>query len=677
MLPLCMDAQTAKKDTTVAYEKKLSDVEVVSHYTKRRDNGDIVMRMAGNPVAEGKSVLQMLNFIPGVVSKDDVIRINGLENTEIYIGERRSNIEEIKSLQPSQIQQVEVIPYPGAKYGNVSGGIVKIVLRKMRGLSGNVNLSNQDDKEGFVEASLSNFTLFQTGKNTFYNNVSLSPYDIYHMKQARTDTDADGTKSETTMNYKNYDDAFRYNAGFTHDFNSNSHIVVYGGLKYGSPNITNENETMGNPLSINNKNYNFSYNFGSIYKFSFKNNDKWRTLMLKASYAHTDVNRSERYSYAPDKNAKNKRYYYSVTFDPSFSLDVTKKSSLSFGTYMYHMGDNNHRKGLDSGPLSQVVTRRYAINGFDFHPWTEYQASVGRFFFRLSLKYVNRKVHYKDKLDPTNDYDSKNGDGLIPMGMVNWRISDKQSLRLSYRHYYSYPNYGYYNPVATYSSVNFYSIGNQHLNKEKFDRFELSYNINRHISIYSQCRLANDVIKVRTHRVADSDTYYTMPENAGKYTFAQVTTYVNYDIAKIWHTNNMLHLTAYHESFSGKTSDCYRVYFHTSNQVDIGKKCGVGFDWEMYTKSKSVERSDNGGYCLDLSGYYKFTKDLHLNVMLGNIIRTHSKLTIKGDDYEIVRRDMSNLCRLQVNLTWNFSVGKTRKVDIQEEEQMKLQDATL
>lgn len=677
VMPLCLYAQKEKKDSTVAYEKKLSEVEIVSHYTKTLDNGDIIMRMAGNPVAEGKSLLEMLNFIPGVVFKDNEIRVNGLEGTQVYIGERKSNIEELKSLQPKQILRVEVIQFPGALYGNANGGVIKVVLRNMLGLAGNVNLGNQEDRDGYVEAALSNFTMLQNGKSTFFNNVRYTPRGIYHTKQERTDKDESGNVSETKIKYKNYDDGFDDNMSFNYDFNSMSNICIYGGIHYTSPVTTNESETDGRLLAIDKSVYSFNYNAGTIYKLKFKNNERWRILRLKAHYTATNVNGNERYSYAPSDNAKNKRHSFAVSFDPNFSFDINKKSNMTFGVLVAYTQDNNRKRGLDDSQLSQVATRRYTLGGTDFKPWAEYYVSVGKFFFRMSLTYVNAMRRYKDKLDASNDFTSRNQSGLSPMGMANWRINKKQSLRFSYRHYYSYPNFGYYNPVATYSSENFYSIGNQHLGMEKFDRFELSYSHNMHMSMYYQCRLGHNIIQVKTHKIDNTDTYYTMPENAGRYVYHQLSLYANYDIAKIWHTNNSLTFSARHENLAGGRGDSYKLYFRTSNQVDFGKKCGIGIDWEMYTKDNRVDYRYNGGYCLDVSGYYKFTKNLHVNVMLCNPIRTHSVLTIKGEDYEIVRRDKTNMDRLRINLTWNFNVGKIRRADMQQDQQMSLQDANL
>jgi len=127
-------AQTESADTAISYNRTLNEIEVVAHYLQRKRNGDLVMRIPGNPLAEGKSTLQFLNFIPGVVSKDEAVSINGMDGTEMYIGSRKSDIGELKMIDLPLIQQIEVIKTSDTSYGNVKGGVIKIILKKSREL---------------------------------------------------------------------------------------------------------------------------------------------------------------------------------------------------------------------------------------------------------------------------------------------------------------------------------------------------------------------------------------------------------------------------------------------------------------------------------------------------------------------------------------------------------------
>lgn len=666
-------AQTEVADTTVSYEQTLDNVDVIAPYLQHRRNGDIIMRIAGNPLAAGKSISQFLNFIPGVVSRNNIISVNGMPDTEFYIGNRKSSIEELKMINLSQIQQIEVIKDPNMSYGNVKGGIIKIILKKQHGVIGGLDLKNQEDKDGYVDASITNFTMYQKGKNSIYNGIYYG-YGRYHSKTIRKD-ETESSVTETMMKTKNRDYALRDNVGFIHEFNSSSNITVYGGFAYGDSHKLNTSECNGTDLKIKDNGDNYNYNLGTVYSWIFKKNEKIRKLILKAEYTHTSVNSNDIYSYAQNDKDEGNRYYYSVNFDPRYTFSISKKSVVSMGLLLSYLKDKNDQTGMEDNSLSQVLRRQYTIEGSDFQPWAEIQGNIGHMFYHVGLRYVDGTLHYYDRLDANNDYKNDNQDGWFPNAAINWRISNNKILRLSYRHYYSYPNYGYYNPVAVYSSENFYSIGNQHLKMETFDRIELEYRINNSLSFYYQLKAGDNIIQITTNKYADSNVYFTMPENVGRNMRHQFSIYANYKIFKIWHTNNSINFIANHERIKDATENCMALSFNSTNQIDLGNKAGINIDIELNSKSKTVNYQYSGRYLIDLGGYYQFNKNLHLNIMLGNIIHNHDKMTILGNGYKLIRQDKTNLSRLKINLVWNFSSGKIKKVNTRRVENFELKHA--
>ncbi|NPD93098.1 hypothetical protein [Xylanibacter muris] len=78
---LCVNAQESTNDTTVVNGKTLNEIVVKAKYMRQKNNGDIILQIAGNPLAEGKPLSQVLNYIPGVISKDGNVSINGLDGT--------------------------------------------------------------------------------------------------------------------------------------------------------------------------------------------------------------------------------------------------------------------------------------------------------------------------------------------------------------------------------------------------------------------------------------------------------------------------------------------------------------------------------------------------------------------------------------------------------------------
>jgi len=168
-----------------------------------------------------------------------------------------------------------------------------------------------------------------------------------------------------------------------------------------------------------------------------------------------------------------------------------------------------------------------------------------------------------------------------------------------------------------------------------------------------------------------------MPENVGRNARHQFSVYANSNIAKIWHTNNSLNFIAGHEKVNNATEDIVAVGFNSTNQISIGEKAAVNINMEFRPKTKTVNYIYNSEYCIDLGAYYRFNKNLYLNVTLGNILRNHAKITMRGNNYKLIRYDKSNLARLSLDLTWNFSTGKVKKVKARAVERFELKHAEL
>ncbi|MCR5819316.1 MAG: outer membrane beta-barrel family protein, partial [Prevotella sp.] len=122
---------------------------------------------------------------------------------------------------------------------------------------------------------------------------------------------------------------------------------------------------------------------------------------------------------------------------------------------------------------------------------------------------------------------------------------------MSFKHDYSLPHIGYYNPMATYSSQNFYGIGNQNLKMEIFNRLELKYTANDYLTFLFQIRSGRHIIQTVTHKEENVDVFYTKPENVGDNMRYNFYTYLTFDVTRWWHSNNTINLFYYRENFSG------------------------------------------------------------------------------------------------------------------------------
>ena len=116
---------------------ELSEVVVLSSYVKRSPSGDLTVRIQGNPIAKGKSLMETLRYIQGVEVLSGNILVNGKDHTIIYLGDRKITAEQLRSIPTNMVKHIEVITNAGASFGQEDqGGIVRVTSRKKGGLNG-------------------------------------------------------------------------------------------------------------------------------------------------------------------------------------------------------------------------------------------------------------------------------------------------------------------------------------------------------------------------------------------------------------------------------------------------------------------------------------------------------------------------------------------------------------
>src|SRR5947209_1734101 len=108
-----------------------------------------VLNVEGTINSVGTDALELLRKSPGVtVDKDDNINVSGKNGVQIYVDGRPTPLSGqdlanyLKSLQSSQIESIEIISNPSAKYDAAgNAGIINIRLKKNKayGTNGSVN----------------------------------------------------------------------------------------------------------------------------------------------------------------------------------------------------------------------------------------------------------------------------------------------------------------------------------------------------------------------------------------------------------------------------------------------------------------------------------------------------------------------------------------------------------
>lgn len=122
------------------YEQLLKEVVVTANIAPYKlSKGGINLKIKGSPLSNAGTCFDVLAQMPGVRTEDGNIEIIGKGSPQIYINGRRVfDRSELERISSKDIQSVEILSNPGAKYGAdiKSVILIKTVRKQGDGLSG-------------------------------------------------------------------------------------------------------------------------------------------------------------------------------------------------------------------------------------------------------------------------------------------------------------------------------------------------------------------------------------------------------------------------------------------------------------------------------------------------------------------------------------------------------------
>ena len=164
---------------------QLEEVVVRGNFISRQADR-FVMNIGNIPLAMGRDGKDILSLAPGVMLSDEGnVTVYGRSGTQIMVNDRLLResgtelVTYLQSLQASDIQKIEVIPFAGAEYdANAKGGIIKITLKKLReeGMEGFVNMSYNhslvNNKAWQMRPSIN--LKYRHNKFSLYSNIAVN-----------------------------------------------------------------------------------------------------------------------------------------------------------------------------------------------------------------------------------------------------------------------------------------------------------------------------------------------------------------------------------------------------------------------------------------------------------------------------------------------------------------------
>ena len=169
------DSKTATVDFKLKPASKMLDEAVITAsrplFEQKADR--LVVNVANSPIAAGGTAMEILTKVPGVVIIQDKVTLGGNKSVQVWIDGKPSQYtdmnEALRNMPGDQIDRIELITQPGARYDAAGGPILNIILKRNAelGLTGTASMTLGGDRFNQSEVNAGN-------RNYYRLNPSLS-----------------------------------------------------------------------------------------------------------------------------------------------------------------------------------------------------------------------------------------------------------------------------------------------------------------------------------------------------------------------------------------------------------------------------------------------------------------------------------------------------------------------
>lgn len=546
-----ISAQTTQLNTVVI----TADQPLITQEVDR-----IGYNVQADPESKTDNVLDMLRKVPMVsIDGDDNIQVKGSGNFKVLINGRPSSLvardpkEVFKSMPASNIQKIEVITTPPAKYDSEGlAGIINIITNKKidNGYNGSVG-SRYDFING--PGGNASFTM-KNKKFGFSTNGSMSMHQPPGRSFSQVRKGFVPFMSQLNQSgQQRWTGAWGYiNAELSYEIDTLNLLTASIGYNnsdgsYSSSNFTSQydqNAALDQSYRLNNDGeFNWGgYEMGINYQLSFK---KHKEQLLTASYKLnsnkegqlTRVSVLEKMNYMADDYRQQNN---SGTMEQTIQLDYAhplKKLNIEGGVKAI-LRDNFSDYGVDNfDPASgEFVVNDNRTNKFNYNQsvfsfYNSYNLKMGKWSFKGGLRLESTLID-ADFVSSSTRFET-DYNNFIPSVSIQRKIKKMNSLNLGYTQRIQRPGIWQLNPFVDQADPKFSRSGNINLKPVLNHNFDLTYSIVKKGSINTglSYTFADNTIQYVSSFGVDTVTRTTY-ENIGKNKNLGINLNTNYPVTK-------------------------------------------------------------------------------------------------------------------------------------------------
>ena len=499
-----LTAQNTNRTDSVRTQKMDEVVVTRRRQLVRNDIDKLTYDVQHDETAKTKSTLEILKQIPFVsVDGQENIKVQGSSSFKVYKnghpdpGFSGQNLKEIlKAIPASTIKKIEVITDPGARYdAEGTTAILNIVMTndtRLQGVSGNVNLSantwgsmgagaylttktgkltttvsyneyyqSAKQSEGGSEAA---YHYIESGERSFASQNSSTKYNI-HIGDISASYEIDSLNL-LSASASGFGYAMDNNANGTHERRDKDGSLIY---QYDRRSYTPE----------------YAYlNFGGRLDYQHKTHLDGEVLTLSYMLAATRRHNTSREEYSNAVNMPvsytgydlNSREHFSEhTFQVDYIRPFGKHHKLESGL-KYILRHNNSLTFINYTGTATDVDTHFKHGTQVAATYLSYLVTAGKWSARTGLRYEYSymKGEYPD--GSNNSFHARLND-WVPSMSLQYKMTDTQSMKISYSTSINRPGITYLNP-AVISSPNTRQYGNASLGSSRNQKLQISYMLN-------------------------------------------------------------------------------------------------------------------------------------------------------------------------------------------------------
>lgn len=472
----------------------------------------ITYDLQADPESKVKNVLDMMRKIPMInVDAEDNIQLKGNANFRILINGKPSSMiarspkDALRSMSASNIQKIEVLTTPPAKYdGEGLAGIINIITNKKldNGYNGNLNSYYKFPVGGMTTSGSVNIKSGKFGANFFGGtSTNNSPHSL-RLNTRVTNGDFPTVLDQNRIN--NFDaryHAFSSNLSFEIDsLKLLSAEIAYNDGLYKSYNVqsttlSDHQQSLLERYTVNNtlENPYYGVDVSLNYELGFKKKkSKLVTLSYKLNTSSDDMdyrlNIRDRYNYEDPSfvQINNSRLaeqtvqldYYNAF--PKLIIEGGVKAIFRENNSDFKYSSYNE---LTAGyELQDAKSNKFDNNQNVFSLYNSYQYNIDNLTLKAGLRLEETRL--TSDFIPSSSRIEDSYLNLLPSVSATWKFNEgRQSFNFGYSRRIQRPNIWNLNPFVDRSNPSFEVAGNPFLRPVKSNNIILNYSNLKKVSV--------------------------------------------------------------------------------------------------------------------------------------------------------------------------------------------------